>query len=338
MHRFIHTILSRGTGLALPDALITVYLTGTTTKASLYNLNVVSPANLIANPVTTNAFGEVDFYTPDGVYDLRIDKGSEATRTIPEVEIFDLKNIVVSAGGVTNPNLIAIAGLITGNNRLPYFVGSGAAALTDLTNFARTLIDDVDNVMARATLGLVIGTDVQAYDSDLAAVAALTTAGFGLGLLTQTTAAAVRAYIGAGSGAGDLLSTNNLSDVTNVATARVNLGLATYILSTFATTTPTASEVLMLAVAGAAFTIPANFTAALRSTVGVNPTASFVLDVQNNGTTIGTITISTGGVVTATTVGGTSKAIAVSDVIKIVAPAVADTTAANIGLTIVGVR
>lgn len=114
--------------------------------------------------------------------------------------------------------------------------------------------------------------------------------------------------------------------------------LQTYILGLFFTTTPTVSETLMVHVAGTAFTIPADFTAALQSDVGTNPTASFALDVQQNGASIGTITVSDAGVVSATTTSGTSKPIAAGDVIKIVAPGSADATAANMAFTIIGVR
>lgn len=54
-------------------------------------------------------------------------------------------------------------------------------------------------------------TDAQPLDSDLTAIAALTTDSFGRALLEKTTAANVRSYIGAGTGSGDALTTNPLS-------------------------------------------------------------------------------------------------------------------------------
>lgn len=70
--------------------------------------------------------------------------------------------------------LAALATVTSAADALPYFTGSGTATTTTLSSFARTLIDDVDATGARATLNLVIGTDVQAYDSGLASLASLT--------------------------------------------------------------------------------------------------------------------------------------------------------------------
>ena len=64
--------------------------------------------------------------------------------------------------------LASIAGLTTAANKMIYTTALDTYAVTDLTAAGRALLDDADAAAQRTTLGLVIGTDVQAYDADTA--------------------------------------------------------------------------------------------------------------------------------------------------------------------------
>jgi hypothetical protein len=73
--------------------------------------------------------------------------------------------------------LAALAGVTSAADRIPYFTGSGTASLATFTAAGRTIVGSTDIANARSNLGLIIGTDVQGYAANLAAVAGVASAG-----------------------------------------------------------------------------------------------------------------------------------------------------------------
>lgn len=109
-----------------------------------------------------------------------------------------------------------------------------------ISNFGATLVDDANAAAARATLGVSIGSQVQAYSVNLDAYATTAPSAFGLSLLDDTDAASARATLGLAIGSNiqawsanlDEYATVNPSafaltilDDTDAASARATLGL-----------------------------------------------------------------------------------------------------------------
>lgn len=115
-------------------------------------------------------------------------------------------------------NLTAFAGLTSAADKLAYFTGAGSAAVADFTAAARTLMAATTAAAQRAAMGVVIGTDVQAFDAELSAIAGLTSAANQLPYFT-----------GSGTAALTTLSAyaRTLLDDADATTARTTLGLGT---------------------------------------------------------------------------------------------------------------
>lgn len=97
--------------------------------------------------------------------------------------------------------------------------------------------------------------------------------------------------------------------------------------------TPDASAIVGRVRIGRDILIPANF-AGSSGGVSTNPAATFDVDVKDDGASIGTISVSTGGALTFTTSGGTSKTVAAGSEITFVAPVTPDTTVVGMSAVI----
>lgn len=197
------TTVAGGTGVTLraPDGLVVGEQYGTWTARKIatdeWEVQVAAAGGGVAAHAATHASG-----------------GSDPV-TLAQSQITNLTTDLANKQPL-DADLTAIAALASAADKLPYATGAQTWALADLSAFARTLLDDAAASNARATLGLVIGTDVQAQDAELAALAALVSAADRLPYFTGSGTAALATFTAFG---------RSLVDDADATAGRTTLGL-----------------------------------------------------------------------------------------------------------------
>lgn len=273
-------------------------LVGLTATQTLTNKTLTTPTLTLKQSAapTPTAEGDIQWDTDDNTIKIGDGVGaktfsSDSDLSITESQISDLQSYYApggtdvpvtdggtgsstAAGARTNLGLVigtdvqaydaglaSIAGLTTAADRMIYTTASDTYAVATLTSFGRSLVDDASASAARTTLGLVIGTDVQAQDAELSAIAGLVSAadrgiyftGSGTAsLFTLTSAArsilddastsAIRTTLGVGTGDSPQFTGINLGHASDTTLTRVSAG----VMAVEGVTVATASNTLTM--------------------------------------------------------------------------------------------
>lgn len=109
----------------------------------------------------------------------------------------DLDNATTVTTNVLIESFVDLTGVVTDKGF--YTDNTNSLATYDLTAYGRSLGGVANEAAFKALVNLEIGTDVQAYDADLAALAALTTTTYGRGFNELADASAARTKLALGS-------------------------------------------------------------------------------------------------------------------------------------------
>jgi hypothetical protein len=114
-------------------------------------------------------------------------------------------------------------------------------------------------------------------------------------------------------------------------------GSSSFSLAVFNPTLAAANAELLRYIFVDNVTMQDNFSGS-RGSIRVNPTSSMAFDVKKNGVSIGSVTVSTGGVFTFNTTAATTEVFAIGDILTIHTPVAQDPTGADFVINLKGTK
>lgn len=177
----------------------------------------VNMANAVIGALAENTPIAIDSFTVG----LAVSLNDGSLHPVYLGDVYDTAADALALAGTkqaADATLTALAGLATQADTMIYFSGTDAAALISVSSFFRSIMVSADAAAVRSNIGVAIGSQVQAYDADLAAIAALSSAADKMPYATGAQAWALADLTAAGRA---------LLDDADAAAQRTTLGLGT---------------------------------------------------------------------------------------------------------------
>lgn len=140
----------------------------------------------------------------------------------------------------SDAELGALAALVSAADKFPYFTGSGTASLLTIVAAIRTVLASADVSTMRTNMGLAIGSNVQAYDAELAALAGLTSAADSFPYFTGSGSAALLTIV---SAVRTVLASASVAAMRTAMGITLNNQIQSYVAASASITTATATNV-----------------------------------------------------------------------------------------------
>lgn len=138
------------------------------------NVKYSLSANLVALSGVTSAADKLSYWTGSGTASTT-DFSSTARTLLDDTSTSAMRSTLgVSIGSdvlAYDASLQSLASLATAANKFPYTTAADTYAEADISATALTLLDDASTSDMRTTLGVAIGSNVQAYDATLQSLA-----------------------------------------------------------------------------------------------------------------------------------------------------------------------